>query len=294
MLKFVFELFPEDELIKPYNHPFGYIFRGVIMKWLQKDKPELIHYLHEYNQIRPYSINCHIHKKIPIIDFTLVSYYDSLSDFLIEDLLKSKKVKLLIGQKIYYISKIHFKRINIQTLIEESKSIKRFNINFVTPIYFNTILGNYSVRFPIPELFFGNLINIWNDINESKCVIEREIFINWLNAHVYISGYKLRSVRREIGKQKPVIGGLGNATYRVKKPNENFYKFYMKKLNHKFDYQFAYEDYKINCKWLEIFCKMGEYTNVGGNRTAGMGVIRYYPKNYLKEDKNEKILSTIT
>ncbi|MEJ2252447.1 MAG: hypothetical protein P8Y97_22645 [Candidatus Lokiarchaeota archaeon] len=47
-----------------------------------------------------------IHKKVPKIDFTLVSYYNELSNFLIQDLLKSEKVKLRIGQKDYYIFKI--------------------------------------------------------------------------------------------------------------------------------------------------------------------------------------------
>jgi CRISPR/Cas system endoribonuclease Cas6 (RAMP superfamily) len=283
MLKLIFELFPEDERVKPYDHPFGYIFRGVIMKWLQEKKPELIHYLHEYDQIRPYSINCYIHKDVPKIDFTLVSYFDELSDFLIQDLLKSENIKLKIGQKDYYISKINFERINLKTFIDQSKAVKGFNINFATPVYFNTILGNYPVRFPLPELFFGNLINIWNDINDLEFEIERKVLLNWINAHVYISGYKMRSVRREIGKRKPVVGGLGNATYRVTKINKNYYKHFLEELDRKFDYHFVNENYEMNCKWLEVLCKMGEYTNVGGNRTAGMGVIRYYSKYYISE-----------
>ncbi|MEJ2252443.1 MAG: CRISPR system precrRNA processing endoribonuclease RAMP protein Cas6 [Candidatus Lokiarchaeota archaeon] len=198
-------------------------------------------------------------------------------------MLKSEKVKLRIGQKDYYISKINFERINIQTLIEQSQPVKGFNLNFATPIYFNTILGDYPVRFPIPELLFGNLTNIWNDITKPESEIDRDTFLSWINAHVYISGYKLKSVRRDIGKPKPVVGGLGNATYRVTKINKNYYIHYLEELNREYDYQFVNEDYEANCKWLEILCKMGEYTNVGGNRTAGMGVIRYYPKYYLSE-----------
>jgi len=57
----------------------------------------------------------------------------------------------------------------------------------------------------------------------------------------------------------------------------------LEELDCKYDYQFVNEDYEQNCRWLEILCRFGEYTNVGGNRTAGMGVIRYYPKYYMRE-----------
>lgn len=281
MIKLTFELYPEDGRIKPYEHPYSYIFRGVIMEWLSEVKPELVHKLHEYEEIRPYSINCKIHKKIPKIDFTFTSYNEKISKILIEDLLSKEKVKLHIGQKDYYISRIKFEQIDIRSFFEQSKAVKVFNINFATPVYFNTSMGDYPVRFPIPVLLFGNLVNIWNDLSSRESEIERDIFLNWINAHVYISGYKMKSVKNEIGKPKPMVGGLGNVTYRVTKMNKNYYKYFLKELNREYDYNFVNDDYSNNCRWLEILSLVGEYTNVGANRTAGMGVIRYYPKRYL-------------
>ena len=283
MIKLTFELYPEDGQIKPYEHPYGYIFRGVIMKWLSEIKPELIHILHEYEQIRPYSINCIIHNKIPKIDFILVSYEENLSNTLLQDLISTERVKLKIGQKDYYISQIKFERINLSQLIEQAKPIKSFNINFPTSVYFNTSMGDYPVRFPIPNLLFGNLTNIWNDMNKDNSGMDKDNFINWINAHMYISGYNMKSVRREIGKPRPVVGGLGNVTYNIKKINKNYYKHYLERIEREYDYEFVNQDYSGNCKWIEILCKLGEYTNVGGNRTAGMGVMKYYPKKYLLE-----------
>ena len=283
MIKLNFELYPEDGRIKPYEHPYGYVFRGVIMKWLSETKPKLVHLLHEYEQIRPYSINCIIRNKVPKIDFILVSYNDNLSQALTQDLLTSDKVKLKIGQKDYFISKISFEKINLKHLCEQSKPVRGFNINFVTPVYFNTSLGNYPIRFPIPEALFGNLSNIWNEVSENVAEIDRDNFLDWVNAHIYITGYKMRSARREIGKPRPVVGGLGNATYRANKINRNYYKHKLEELEREYDYGFVNEDYTENCRWLEILSKFGEYTNVGGNRTAGMGVMRYYPKYYLSD-----------
>jgi len=283
MIILTFELYPEDGRIKPYDHPYGYIFRGIIMKWLSAIKPKLVHELHEYKKIRPYSINCIFHKKIPKIDFIIVSYDEKIRDALFQDLLTTEKAKIKIGQKDYYISQVRFERINIRDLIDQSNPVKSFNINFVRPVYFNTSMGDYPVRFPIPVLLFGNLANLWNEISKKTPEIDRNNFLNWIKMHLYVSGYKMRSVRTEIGKHVPVVGGLGNATYRVTKINKNYYKYFLKELNRQYDYEFVNEDYLNNCHWLEILSKLGEYTNVGANRTAGMGVFRYYPKSYLSE-----------
>ncbi len=284
MIKLIFELYPEDGQIKPYEHPYGYIFRGVIMEWLKEIKPELIHTFHEFEKIRPYSINCIIHNKIPKIDFILVSYMEELNNALVKDIISSEKVKLKIGQKDYYISQIKFEKINLEQLLDISKPIKNFNVNFPTSVYFNTSKGNYPVRIPLPNLLFGNLANIWNDMNKKDSEIERDTFIKWINAHLYISGYRMKTVRKEIGKPQPIIGGLGNVSYSISKINENYYKHVLHEINREFDYKFVNQDYLGNCKWLEILCRLGEYTNVGGNRTAGIGVIKYYPRRYINDN----------
>jgi CRISPR/Cas system endoribonuclease Cas6 (RAMP superfamily) len=285
MIKLTFELYPKDGRIKPYEHPYGYIFRGVIMKWLHEIKPELVHQLHAYEKVRPYSINCIIYKKIPKIHFIIVSMDDTLSETLLQDLISSERVELKFGQKIYYIASIQFERINIkEKFINRSRPVKRFNINFVRPVYFNTSMGNYPVRFPLPNLLFGNLANIWNDIAIKEGELDRDIFINWLNAHVYASGYRMKTVRATIGKPVPVIGGIGNASYGVTAINRNYYKHYLEQIDRQYDYEFLNEDFENKCRWLEILCYLGEYTNVGANRTAGMGVMRYYPKRYLSSN----------
>ncbi|MFX0134165.1 MAG: CRISPR system precrRNA processing endoribonuclease RAMP protein Cas6 [Candidatus Hodarchaeota archaeon] len=283
MLKLIFELYPEDGQIKSHSHLYGYIFRAVIMKWLSECKPELIHELHSYDKIRPYSIKCILNKKTPKVNFEVISYSDELSDTLFQDILSKEKIKLNIGQKSFYISKINFERISLKTLIETSKAVKDFNLKFITPVYFNTIRGDYPLRFPIPEILFGNLTTIWNDLFKEKSEIDREQFLSWVNAHIYISSYRMKTVKSEIGKDKPVVGGLGNVSYRLTKINKNYYKHYLEVMDKKQDFDFVIEDYKINSRWLDILCKFGEYTNVGANRTAGLGAFFYYPKNYIPD-----------
>lgn len=144
-------------------------------------------------------------------------------------------------------------------------------------------MGNYPVRFPIPILLFGNLSNLWNDLSNGSSQIEREHFTNWVNAHVYTSGFNMKTVRSEIGKNKPVIGALGHASYRVTKINKQYYKHFLAERNKQYNSEFVNENYKNNCCWLETLCHLGEYTNAGVNRTAGMGVMRYHPRRYLSD-----------
>ena len=92
----------------------------------------------------------------------------------------------------------------------------------------------------------------------------------------------MKTAKRDIGKPKAVFGGIGNASYQVKKPNKKYYEYWAKELDKRDDRDFIHEDYHSNCRWLDTLCKLGELTNVGANRTAGMGVIRYYPKKFLK------------
>ncbi len=283
MIKLTFELYPEDGRIKPYEHPYGYIFRGVIMKWLHEIKPELVHVFHEREKIRPYSVNFIIHKKTPKLELMLTTYNDDLNDTLLNDLIANERVSLTLGQKHYYISKIQFERINLRDLMESSNPVKLFHVRFIRPVYFNTSMGDFPVRFPIPSIFFGNLSHIWNNIMSGDCEIDLGDFQDWINAHVYASSYNMRSVRSDIGKPKPVVGGIGNVSYAVSKLNKKYYLHVLESLEKNNDYEHVNQDFSDKCRWLDILCKLGEHTNVGANRTAAMGVMRYYPKDFLSK-----------
>jgi len=278
-----FELYPENGHIRPYEVPFGYVFRGVLMKWLSDCKPELVHELHAHEQIRPYSINFFIYRKIPKIEFKLITYHDLISEVLLKDLISNNKSKLYMGEKCYILSQIGFERIDISQLLLSTQPVKAFSIRFVTPVYFNTSLGEYPVRFPLPSLFFGNLANIWNAINSKVAEINRDELINWINAHVYISYYKMKTVQRDIGKPEKVSGGLGSASFNVQKVNKKYYEKLLENQEYSSENFSIQEHYLDKCRWLDALCKLGQYTNVGANRTAGLGVINYYPREYFKE-----------
>ncbi|MFX1397714.1 MAG: CRISPR system precrRNA processing endoribonuclease RAMP protein Cas6 [Promethearchaeota archaeon] len=134
-----------------------------------------------------------------------------------------------------------------------------------------------------PGVLFGNLARIWNDYIDNKSAIDLKEFQNWVNAHIYASTYKIRTVQSNIGKPKPVFGGLGRVSYIVAKINKPYYLHLLKELGRTHDHEFINDDYSNKCRWLEILCRLGELTNVGANRTAAMGVMPYHPNKYLSK-----------
>ncbi|MFO8017616.1 MAG: CRISPR system precrRNA processing endoribonuclease RAMP protein Cas6 [Promethearchaeia archaeon] len=282
MIQFKFDLYPKDGNLGK-RIPFGYKFRGVIMKWLKESNPELASAFHCPEKVRPYAINTIPRREHSKIEFILTSYNENLSDTVIQDLLKSEKTKITVDHQVFFIAKIRFERPDLLQMKANASPITKFQIHFVTPIYLSTIMGDYPLRFPIPQAFFGNLVHLWNEMAKKEIRIARDELIQWIDAHMYISGYKMKTVKRHIGKSRPLAGGIGNATYRIKKINTNFYKHLLEELDKEDRYEEAQNHYREKCSLIDLLCKVGTYTNVGGNRTAGMGVIRYFPKNFLKE-----------
>ncbi len=284
MIRLTFELYPKPKSSQIFKNLQGHEFRAVLMNWLRKINPELVSELHRNNTKRPYSIKYSIFKKIPKINFTLISFTPNINKLILQGIILKDNVEIKIKSNVYIISKLHWERIDIKNIFNKSKPINSFLIKFLTPVSFNTKLGDYPVRFPFPSLFFGNLINLWNFIAFDLETIDREKFINWVNSHVYVSNYNMKTIKKDIGKTKPFVGGIGTASFKITKLNKHYYSKTLSTKQKTFKLNnFVLKDYIQKCTCLDYLCKIGELTNVGMNRTAGMGVIKYTPKKYFNE-----------
>ncbi|MGV9198575.1 MAG: CRISPR system precrRNA processing endoribonuclease RAMP protein Cas6 [Promethearchaeia archaeon] len=282
MIKLRLELIPANGHIKPYEIPFGYIFQSVIFRWLHKYKPKLYHKLHAYEEVRPYSLNCYIHENDPKVEFTIVSYHHPLSSALLKILTDLQDTELEVARKEYIVKKVDVDRIYLETLLRQSRPIKKFHIRFSTPCYFNTIKGEYPLRFPLPDALFGNIFNIWDSISADGPKLGRAEFISWIKAHIYPSRYQMRSASYYISPDHQIAGGQGFIVYMVKKLDEFYYKHKFPEETSHFTNDKFQKLYLKNSQIIDFLCKLGEYTNVGGHRTAGMGVIQYFPKKYIR------------
>ncbi|MFO8017615.1 MAG: CRISPR system precrRNA processing endoribonuclease RAMP protein Cas6 [Promethearchaeia archaeon] len=290
MMKFHLELIPANGHIQPYEIPYGYTFQTVIFGWLHEHNPKLYHKLHTYEEVRPYSINCYIHKDEPKVDFTIVASNQALASTLLEVVIPKKGTAITVARKKYIVEGVDVESIILETMLKQSKPVKRFHLQFATPCYFNTLKGNYPIRFPLPDALFGNLLNIWKAMSASTFTSRKKQFLSWIKAHIYPSSYKMRSASYFIARENQVAGGQGFVSFWINSPDDYYYQHKLKK-----DTLTAREKTECrqnhfqNSQLIDFLCKVGEYTNVGGHRTAGMGVVRYFPKEYCQPEDSETL-----
>ncbi len=256
MIKFKFELIPEQGAVKPYIEPYGYIFRALFINWLKEIDPKMVHELHTHNKIRPYSIKV-LYKPTKLI-YHLNVFDSNLSNIIINDLINKKEKVFTINDQKFLLKKVLFEEYSLKNLLIKTKSVKNFKIEFLEPTYFNTSRSNNVIRLPIPELLFNNLLNLWNEFYDGIERFQKEDFIDWINKNIFISSLKIKSKAKEMGENVPAVGIIGWVNFEISKNNSNY------------------------AKYIECLCKLGELSNIGGNRTAGLGVIKYMGLDYFK------------
>lgn len=250
MQKFTFHLIPKKEgdgrrRVAPY------IFRAILMDILAKIDSKFIEELHGSNQIRPYAIS--IKREDLEIRFELVILKEEISKAILDYILTVNELGIQINQNEYAIIKIDLETIKMESLIKNGRRISKFNLRFLTPTYFNIVGRDFDLRYPEPTFIFENLAHTWNEYAPGGCSIDSSGLYEWVKQNVFTSSYNLQTRRFPIGKDHPIIGCTGWATYLIKDPNNG---------------------YTI---WLDTLLRFAEYANVGGNRTAACGVIRYEP-----------------
>lgn len=163
-----------------------------------------------------------------------------------------------INDQKFLLKKVLFEEYSLKNLLIKTKSVKNFKIEFLEPTYFNTSRSNNVIRLPIPELLFNNLLNLWNEFYDGIEKFQKEDFVDWINKNIFISSLKIKTKAKEMGENVPAVGIIGWVNFKISKNNSNY------------------------AKYVDCLCKFGELTNIGGSRTAGLGVIKYIGLDYFK------------
>jgi CRISPR-associated endoribonuclease Cas6 len=226
-----------------------YLFRGIFMDMLKKIDHTLVNNMHFPNQIRPYSINIWYHGEE--IDFILNIFNQNISSEVIEYIFGMKEQKLNVGGTDFLIRNINIDKINITTLLKDSYPVIKFRLRFITPTYFQKKGTDITIRFPSPTSLFTNLTHLWNEFSSEDARINFTDFLEWVDTNLFLTSYQLRTNTIDIGKTARSVGFRGWAVYINQDPSNGF------------------------SNWLDTLCKFGELSNLGGNRTAGCGVLNY-------------------
>ena len=169
--------------------------------------------------------------------------------------------------------------VNFKDLVSRVNPIERFSLSFRTPCYFRATSRAISEVFPsktrvvkskgvyrflplpIPVLIFRNLVRIWRSFSDES--LDYEGFMKWVEyGGIAISGFPkgIKTVRvyEQSNVKKWAVGFIGVVRFHL--PEDTYS-----------------EKYAV---MADTLLRFAEYSNVGGNRTAGFGVVKYMPKGY--------------
>ncbi|MHA1784921.1 MAG: CRISPR system precrRNA processing endoribonuclease RAMP protein Cas6 [Candidatus Helarchaeota archaeon] len=246
----------------------SHVFRGVLMDYLGRLDPKLVERLHVDNEIRPYAISYRRDRKIKeMIEFRITSLLEDVSQKLLNSLLNTSNLEMNIQGDPYLLVKIGFEKISYQEMIKNARIIKKFNIKFITPTYFTLKGRKLDLKIPLPENLFGNLGTLWNAHVFKSEQIPLDELINYVKSSVSISSFRLETRFADIGKKFAKSGCVGWCNYLIENTDD-----------------------PLNV-WLDILLNFAEYSNIGGNRTAGMGVVRYNCLELAEKMTNEPKIS---
>lgn len=239
----------------------GHIARAITLHIIKNANPSIAQLLHEANVLKPFAVEplyfkskmkdensylvdssypCKLIVKLLDDDFTneLVSCIASNDRIFIREE-ELKLGEILIEQKCY------------KELIDQSKEISRFGIRFTTPTYFSRQKSEFFAIFPEPQIVFMNVFRIWKRFVKKKMSKDEfEQYKEWLMKEVGVTRYELMTLPINVERAKAKIGFVGYAFYGINKQE-------FSKITH-------------------TLLQFAEFSNLGGGRTAGMGVVKIH------------------
>lgn len=190
-------------------------------------------------------------------------FNDDLAGKLLMKLLSEiQTLKISIKGYEFHVERLSFEVVNPRELINSKDESEWVDIEFVTPTYFNPLHGDskYKVLYPDPTLMLASLISTSHQLTSVDYPKPEE-----LASMIYVSGLDIKTpLIREMQKEAPT-GFVGWVKLRFKDEASS----------------------ETRRKIIGLL-KLGELTNVGGNRSGGYGVI----KLKLKQEEQTQPIET--
>ena len=269
--QFIIDLFPENDKENGFQKPYGYIFRGIFMKWLKSYDLKITDRLHHlqpkgtplffqkyalrYKRIYK-NLKSQDNKKQEGMRYIINSFDSEISQTLVDFMYKQEQKKFQLGPQVALIKKVIIRQIDWNQLKKDAIPIKSIKMAFKTPVSFNIMGVDFEMRIPLPIYVFNSLMKQWNQHFLGKDdEIPRE-FYQWVENNVFLGTFRLESLAWKTKKPVPFIGSVGAVNYIVKHPEKKY------------------------CEWMHILSRFAEYCGIGLGRTAGFGqtdIITFVP-----------------
>jgi len=250
--------------------PFtGVMLRGALLSIIREYQPELARLIHDRPGIRPFSLSLLTpHRRdfsTLLIDgrtyqFRITFLEEHIMDTMLNFLAEDRPTFNLLGTELT-TSHVELDRVTFLDLAVDSSTFD-FSLRFLTPTCFSAWGSDDHHLFPDPVKIFPNLLRLWNHFCPSHAIPRTSTYYDWVARNIIVAGYRLHTRVVRLGEQRRVAGFTGICHYRIRRTPQN----------------------QALAAFTNTLCRFGELTNVGNNRTAGFGVIRYLPHVKPKQD----------
>ena len=255
----ILELYGEKGVVLPFFT--GHVARGLLLHIIRQIDPSAAGVLHELDVSKPYSVTPLRFRCASRVEngFVLDAAYPCrvgfrfLSDELAGYVLRffERQNSVMIFDTVFRIASLSIKSKSYGDLEREANAVKRFRLVFETPTYLPCLGSSYRWMFPDAVRVFCGLMRVWNKFSEDRRFSKEEFlaFKEWLAKNVGVCGYRL-GTRLAVMRNKKAVGFVGWC---------------------------AYEMGDLESEWNRVtvmLAKYAEYSNIGGNKTAGYGVTK--------------------
>uniref|UniRef100_A0A7C3MBX3 CRISPR-associated endoribonuclease Cas6 n=1 Tax=Archaeoglobus fulgidus TaxID=2234 RepID=A0A7C3MBX3_ARCFL len=237
----------------------GAFVRGYVYWLLAKMDRTFAEKLHSSKTLSPFSVTPVMLNSTPVDRLEEGKDYNFSITFFVPEIGEALKDYLISADSIYFTA-VHnpLKKVSVKYCSEDSFSgrpLTKFRVDFISPCYFRTPSDGYRfIPLPLPNLMFRSLARLYSAFVSEVPQDYRE----WLDRNgIAVSGLKIETQKVMLKKGKWAVGFVGRVNFSL--PED------------------LYED-----KYAEITSKLlsfGEYSNVGGSRTSGLGVMRFFADN---------------
>ncbi|MGV9170826.1 MAG: CRISPR system precrRNA processing endoribonuclease RAMP protein Cas6 [Promethearchaeia archaeon] len=255
-------------LISPFSGEMNYTgipLRAAFLNLLKEFDEELSSQVHGSKNLRAYSLD-----PLPL-DSCFRTEFDEGEEYTFgihifnserfADLIKHVAVrgtdKIRLHHHYFPVKRIDFKRRHTGKMMEDiasafdtedAKSLQ-ITMNFTTPTQLSQYGSDRAYLLPAPDKIFSSLLRVWNSADDAASLENISKYRDWITENVYISGHRLRTVKVSLGRGRFVIGFVGKIHFRFEESYEPFVKLTL------------------------ALAKFAEFSNLGKNRTAGLGKV---------------------
>lgn len=252
------EMYAEKEVHLPFFT--GHVARGLLLHILRHVNPAVSQSLHELNVLKPYSVTPLYFKSKArthegyLLDPALPCRvrFRFLKDEPARHLIEyfQQKSTVTIIDATFHIASMTIKSKDYSEIEGEAKPVHAFRLYFKSPTYLASLGTDFHCLWPEHTRIFPNLMRLWSSCNTGKYYGKEEHleYKEWLTKNMGVSEHELHTQLVHMGRRK-ATGFLGWTTYEMKAEDE------WNRTTH-------------------ALARFAEYSNVGGNRTGGFGVVQ--------------------